>query len=199
MADLVCPVCQEEAGSGERVVCCGVWVRVADPVLEARHSDPATSHEAMAETSKGKIQDYAQAFLDLLATHPNGLTDWEVTERIVDTGAFPEVDWLRVRYLATGANNVGGFVRMGRKSLSDAEAIMVSGTRKNTYTTSAGELRSARTARIWRTALKCLPCVMDRHDECDVDTGRSIMPGSCSCADEHAPRPKKRVIQRRKR
>lgn len=52
--------------------------------------------------------------------------------------------------------------------------------------------------------LRCLPCAMDRHDECDVDTGRSVIPTPCSCSEEHreevpaAPaRPRRRVVRRR--
>lgn len=53
--------------------------------------------------------------------------------------------------------------------------------------------------------LRCLPCAMDRHDECDVDTGRSVNPTPCSCSEEHHHheedhdhRPRRRVVRRRR-
>jgi hypothetical protein len=51
--------------------------------------------------------------------------------------------------------------------------------------------------------MRCLPCAMDRHDECDVDTGRSVNPTPCSCSEEHTheedPRPVRRRVVRRRR
>lgn len=48
--------------------------------------------------------------------------------------------------------------------------------------------------------LRCLPCVFERHHECDVDTGRSIFSGPCACSGEHKPpEPRVRKVKRRKR